>query len=278
MKKKIVALALVVVMLAVAITSATLAYLTDNDSAVNTFTVGNVKILLNEEQRNEDGTDLTTFKNDQKLLPIVGSAQGEKDKWGLPVASNYVDKIVTVTNTGSEDAWVRIYFAVPSALDDGYETFNASLNVVHWNFGNKLVDGAWTTTYQTDWNWSHETSAGKTAWNYYETEIDGVMYNVYFADYNYVLTANETTSRCIQGVYLDATANFTKDSDGKLVCTVVHGGQTVTVDGYDWESGVKFPVYAVACQAEGFADAASAITAAYGADFNPFGGVATNWQ
>ena len=52
MKKKIVALALVFVMLAVAVTSATLAYLTDKDSAVNTFTVGHVKIELIEQQRN----------------------------------------------------------------------------------------------------------------------------------------------------------------------------------------------------------------------------------
>ena len=48
MKKKITAICLCVALLAIAIVGATLAYFTDNDSAKNTFTVGNVKIKLLE--------------------------------------------------------------------------------------------------------------------------------------------------------------------------------------------------------------------------------------
>ena len=50
MKKKIRALSLCVVMLAIAIVGGTLAYFTDTKSATNTFTVGNVKIDLLESQ------------------------------------------------------------------------------------------------------------------------------------------------------------------------------------------------------------------------------------
>ena len=267
MKKKIVALALVFVMLAVAVTSATLAYLTDKDSAVNTFTVGHVKIQLLEQQRGENG--LEPFKQGKKLLPIVGSAQGEKDQYGMPLAKNYVDKMVTVKNTGSEDAYIRVYIAIPSALDDGYETFNAGLNVVHFNFGNKVVEGKVVSTYDTDWTWKHD---GK--WNYFETTIDGVSYNVYFADYNTVVKAGEETTRAIDGVYFDKSVNFTTDEQGNLVCEAF--GETVT--GFVWENGVKFPVFAVACQAEGFANASEAMKEAYGATFNPWGTEATNWQ
>ena len=269
MKKKIVALALVFVMLAVAVTSATLAYLTDNDSAVNTFTVGHVKIELIEQQRGENG--LEPFEQSKKLLPIVGSAQGEKDEYGMPVASNYVDKMVTVKNTGTEDAFIRVYFAIPSALDDGYETFNAGKNVLHFNFGNKEVNGKWTTTEGTDWIWTHE---GK--WNYFETTIDGVAYNVYFADYNTKVAAGETTSQALSGVYLDKSVNFTTDEQGNLVCEAFNKGP-ITTD-FDWKDGVKFPVFAVACQAEGFTSATEAMTEAYGAKFNPWGTTATNWQ
>ena len=46
MKKKIVALCLVVALAATAIIGGTLAYFTDNDAKTNTFTVGNVKIQL----------------------------------------------------------------------------------------------------------------------------------------------------------------------------------------------------------------------------------------
>lgn len=137
MKKKIVSLCLVVALLAVAIGGATLAYFTDTDAATNTFTVGNVKIKLIEQERGEkDGEKaLVDFEQNKPLYPIVGSAQGEKDEFDLPVAKNYVDKVVTIKNETSEPAYIRAYFAIPSALDDGYETFNAGLNILHFNFG-----------------------------------------------------------------------------------------------------------------------------------------------
>ena len=101
-KKKIVTLCLAAVLVLMAVAGASLAYLTDSKQATNTFTVGNVKIDLIEQQRGENG--LEAFEQNKKLLPIVGSAQGEKDEYGMPIAKNYVDKMVTVKNTGSEDA------------------------------------------------------------------------------------------------------------------------------------------------------------------------------
>ncbi|MDY2982457.1 MAG: SipW-dependent-type signal peptide-containing protein, partial [Eubacteriales bacterium] len=150
MKKRIVTIALVVALVAIAAVG-TLAYFTDTDEATNTFAVGNVEIKLIEQQRqaDEEGnktTNLENFEQDKKLYPIVGSAQGEKDALGMPTAKNYVDKMVTIQNTGSEKAYIRAYFAIPSALDDGYETFNAGLNVLHFNFGNKVVNGAISST------------------------------------------------------------------------------------------------------------------------------------
>ena len=120
MKKKILVLCLVVALAATAIIGGTLAYFTDTDEETNTFTAGGVEIDLIEQQVNEDGTALEEFEQDQVLMPIVGSAQGEKDDFGQPVAANYIDKIVTIKNTGKSDAYVRAYFAIPSALDDGY--------------------------------------------------------------------------------------------------------------------------------------------------------------
>ena len=74
MKKKIVALCLCVALAVVAIGGATLAYFTDTDNETNTFTVGNVKIDLIEQERGENG--LQDFTQNKKLSPIVGSAQG----------------------------------------------------------------------------------------------------------------------------------------------------------------------------------------------------------
>lgn len=264
-KRRILAIAMSLCIVAILAIGASLAYFTDNDSATNTFTVGNVTIKLIEEERDGKGGK-QSFTQDKKLYPIVGSAQAGTDDLGMPTAKNYVDKMVTVKNTGSEKAYIRAYFAIPSALDDGYETFNAGMNVLHFNFGNKVVNGASTTTYDVEWNWKHD---GK--WNYFETEIDGIKYNVYYADYYQAVDAGATTEQFVQGVYLDKSFDM---KDGKAYAF----GKEVTVDaGWDWNK-VSCPVFAVAVQAEGFDNATDAITAAFGAQYNPWGGTATNWQ
>lgn len=264
-KRRILAIAMSLCIVAILAVGASLAYFTSTDSKTNTFTVGNVKIKLIEQQRGEDG--LEDFKQNKKLYPIVGSAQGGKDALGMPTAKNYVDKMVTIQNTGSEKAYIRAYFAIPSALDNGYEDFNAGLNVLHFNFGNKVAeDGTITSTEGAEWIWTHGSK-----WNYFETEIGGIKYNVYYADYYQAVDAGATTEQLIQGVYLDKSFDM---KDGKCYAF----GEEVTLDdGWDWNN-VSCPVFAIACQAEGFDDAETAITAAFGAQYNPWGTTASNWQ
>lgn len=265
-RKKIITIALVAIIAIAAIASASYAYFADTADVTNTFTVGNVTIKLNELQRDGNG-GLEDFDQNKPLRPIVGSAQGEKDEFGQPTAKNYVDKMVSVTNTGSEGAYVRFYFAIPSALDDGYETFNAGKNVLHFNFGNKVVDGVITSTEGVEWNWTHD---GK--WNYFETVIEGISYNVYYADYTTVLPAGETTVDAVQGVYLDKSFKYDEEGNAEAF------GEKLALDeGWDW-SKVSCPVFSVAVQAAGFDSADEAVTAAFGANFNPWGGTATNWQ
>ena len=267
-KRKIVLLATSLCMIAILAIGGTLAYFTDTEEAVNVFTVGNVDITLIEQESNADHTGLVDYTGIKNLMPIVGSAQGEKYPNGQPKAANYIDKVVTIKNTGVSDAYVRAYFAIPSALDDGYETFNAGLNVLHFNFGNKVVDGAVVSTFDAEWQWKHD---GK--WNYFETTIDGVAYNVYFADYKEIVAAQATTEQFVSGVYLDKSFDM---KDGKYYAF----NEEVNLSGLikDGKLTVKCPVKAVAVQAAGFTNAADAVTAAFGANFNPFGGTATNWQ
>lgn len=262
MKKKILALCLVVALAVTAVVGGTLAYFTDTDNETNTFTAGGVKIDLIEQERDGNG-GLQNFTQNQVLMPIVGSAQGEKDGQGQPVAENYVDKMVTIKNTGKSGAYVRAYFAIPSALDDGYDTFNAGANILHFNFGN--ANGA--TTYGNQWNWKQDN--GK--WNYFETTIDNVAYNVYYADYYQILPAGATTEQFVSGVYLDSHVDM--DANGNYIDTRFPSADLSVLNG-----DVNCPVYAVAVQADGFDSVDEAVTAAFGANFNPFGGTATNWQ
>jgi predicted ribosomally synthesized peptide with SipW-like signal peptide len=263
MKKKSILMAAIAVMLvAVLVVGGTLAYFTDTKAATNTFTVGDVKINLIEQERGENG--LQDFTQKKALYPIVGSAQGEQDEYNMPVAKNYVDKMVTIKNTGSEAAYIRAYFAIPSALDDGYETFNAGKNVLHFNFGNTQA-GASTDGVQ--WIWMHGNK-----WNYFETTMaDGIKYNVYYADYYQAVDGGATTEQLLKGVYLDKS--FDMKADGAYAF-----GEKLTLDeGWDWNN-VSCPVFAVAVQAAGFDSASAAMDAAFGANYNPWGGAATNWQ
>lgn len=281
-KKQIVALATCVATVALSVAGATLAYFTDTDTETNTFAVGNVSIDLIEQQRGEkDGEKtLVDFEQGKKLYPIVGSAQGKKDEFGQPTAENYVDKIVTVKNTGTEDAYIRAYFAIPSALDDGKDTFNAGLNVLHFNYGDKKSGDDFVTTYGNEWIWNH-TADGTTKWNYFETTIGGIAYNVYFADYYTTVAAGVTTEQFVKGVYLDKSFDSktvynetTKKNEDKYYA---FGKELTLDDGWKW-SEVKCPVFAVAVQAAGFDSADAAVTAAFGAQYNPWGTTVSNWQ
>ena len=130
----------------------------------------------------------------------------------------------------------------------------------------KVENGVITSTEGKEWQWTHGSK-----WNYFETTIDGIKYNVYYADYYKALDAHATTEQLLQGVYLDKTFDM-KDNVPYAF------GEKFDVDsGWDW-SKVSCPVFAVAVQAAGFDSASAAMDAAFGANYNPFGGEATNWQ
>ena len=170
MKKKTILVAAIAVMLVAAlVVGGTLAYFTDTKSATNTFTMGNVKIALNEQQRtdntkayDETTNKLVDFENDKVLLPLAGSAQGaEHDSLGLPVGlENYHDKLITVTNTGKNDAYVRVYVAVPAALEA--KTAEAG----------DFTDSIFHVNYNKDTTWDAEHRVGTVT-------LDNVVYNGY---------------------------------------------------------------------------------------------------
>ena len=94
MKKKIISLCLVIALIAIAITGATLAYFTDTEADVNTMTTGNVKIDQTETDENGDEWE------PEDIIPEV------------PVIKN-----VNVENTGNQDAYVRTLIAYEDTWD-----------------------------------------------------------------------------------------------------------------------------------------------------------------
>lgn len=247
--KKTLLMALSFALVAVVSVASTLAYLSAQDNAANVFTAGQVDVELIEQQRNADRTALEDFKQGKELLPIVGSAQGEKDNFGLPKAANYVDKIVTVANTGRNDAYVRVLFGFPQVLDAD----KASEMPLHWNHSVTFdADGNYVEGNKIDYNWKAEGLA-------YTIEIEGVVYNVYSYTYKTPLAAGTTTpDPAIVGLYLDSRVNYDADL-GKY--TIDYGEGPVALEGFD--GNVVMPVIAQAVQAGGFANSDAAFEAAF---------------
>lgn len=263
MKKKSILMAAIAVMLvAVLVVGGTLAYFTDTDKADNVFTMGaGVKINLVEKQRNADGSALVAFEQNKTLYPIVGSAQGEKDKWGMPVAKNYVDKIINVQNTGDSSAYVRVYVAVPTAL---VSSEGAADNILHGNFGNRF-DYTGKGSYNapgdsTTWNPDY------LKWDYsapeFTTKIGDVDYTVTTYTYTEALAPNAMPGApCEVGYYLDSRVDYANGN-------YTFNGTAIT--GYDLSKGVTIPVFAIGVQADGFTSANAAFDAAFGANYNPW--------
>lgn len=233
MKKKILSICLVAVIAVMAITGASLAYLTDTDAEDNVFTVGNVKI------------DLTENFNESlaHLIPATGSAQAG-------TLENGITKEVFVTNTGSEKAYVRVHIAVPAILDDGNPSFDAGKNVLHFNYDD-------TNIGEGKWDWSNATGAPYEGnWNFYTTKINNIDYNVYVVTHEKELAKDEKTVSAMSQVYLDSKVT-NEDID-----------RIKGILGEQWHVFVV----AEGTQAAGFADAYTALDASFGAPgtYNPW--------
>lgn len=244
MKKKILAISLVVAMLAVAIIGGTLAYFTDTDKETNTFTVGNVDIDLHEA--NKDGAiDGAYFEwlEDQVLMP--GDNQ-----------TNTIAKRVYVENTGKSYAYVRVHIAIPSVLDNASPDFDASQNLLHFNNTTEsMAVGKWNWGKTYDAARNGYTASGDT-WNYYTTKVGGIDYNVYVVTYETALAPHGFTDDAMHQVYL--YKNVT-NADIALANKTLNGNWNILV-------------FAEGCQVDGFTDAFAALNTQFGlpGTYNPF--------
>lgn len=262
--KNILLSGLSLVLVAVIAIGGTVAYLTDTDSDVNVMTVGNVQVKLQEKQRSEDNSKLVDFVQGKALTPLVGSAQGAKDKWGQPSkdqASNYVDKIVYATNTGKNDAYIRFLVAIPTALIP--DTTDSSNNPLHWSYGNRVDitgEGKYNTVAYADSEWKKlfgEYDDVKDAdGNIASVTIDGEEYWVTYFPMAEALAPGADSLAVMAGLYLDNRVDYDADRG-----VYTFNGQDIN---YDFSEGVKVPVMVQAVQADGFKTAADAFTSAYG--------------
>lgn len=249
MKKFLTILLTVVLTAAVAITG-TVAYLTAEDSDVNTMTFGNVKIAQHEFERvvdangnyttiDVDGTtsyELKEFTQDKPLYPIVGDPNsgydsttvrlgqlGHNSRGGMDVLTpkNVQDKFVVVENTGISDAYVRTVVAFEAG----------SLTYAEWN---ELIN------YSFHFTWKEIRLADTVV------EIDGnnyvlveFVYNGYedVQHPNGVLKPGDYTYNSLAQVYLKSEATYEDcealDGNGNGRYDILVFSQAVQVKGFE---------------------------------------------
>ena len=156
--KKAMLMTLCAIILVVATVFGTMAYLTSTDEVVNTFTVGNVAIKLDEAKVNPDGSLVT------------GAARVKANSYKLLPGHTYT-KVPTVTVVnGSEDSYVRmkVTFNNANELDTIFAPSGADLTSIFNGYdstnwiakGNTKDATANTRTYEF---WYKEAVGAPTA-------------------------------------------------------------------------------------------------------------------
>lgn len=194
--KKVLLMCTAYVLVAALAIVGTIAYLTSEDSDVNVMTLGNVSIRQNEEQRvdpSKNGTltdaDIEDFEQAKPLLPYVdenlnNAMRDDYEEITFPngkthklfIGDNAIDKLVSVTNTGKTDAYVRTIIALEAPTDKIDLSFNSG-----------------------DWFMDKVASS-------YSIEVDGVKYDLFVCVYKNVLKPGETTPYSLMQIILDGTA------------------------------------------------------------------------
>lgn len=145
MKKKLMTVLALVLVIAMSV-AGTYAYLTYRDTVVNTFTVGDVKIKLDEAKANPDGSLVANADrvkaNSYKLLPGHTYAKDPTVTVLKGSENSYVKMTVTFTKAAELDAIFASKGADMTSIFNGYDSTN-------WIYkGNTENASANTRTYE----------------------------------------------------------------------------------------------------------------------------------
>lgn len=211
--KRILAMAISVVLVATMAIGGSIAYLTDTDDAINVMTLGKVDIEQIEQERDENNEliDITNPEEMGPLLPAVSIADGswtpDEDGYWPESLHGAIDKVVTVENTGTTPAYVRTYFAFEADASMGIEHIE-----INWNNG---ADSPWLIE-----------EMGPAV-------IDGKNYVVFVATLKEALAAESTTAHSLRQVAMasEATNEYVESFGGNYEILVLT--QAVQSDNFD---------------------------------------------
>ena len=195
MKKKILVACLCVALAVLTVAGTTLAYLTSKAEVKNTFTVGNVKMTMDEAKVNTDGEKLYKEGSTTELADRVN-----ENTYILSPGHTYVKDPIVHMDPVSEDSYVFIKvengLGVLEASDAGYTTIAAQITANGW-------------TQLTDAN---------------DKAVDGVYYKVYNKG------QTDTDLKVFESFKIADNANTLKNADGKVIWDTITDSNKINVN------------------------------------------------
>ena len=205
-KKKILVLALTVAMAAILVVGGSLAYLTDTKTADNTFTMGDVKITLDETNVNDPEGDRVT-SNEYEVYP---GAVVTKDPIVHNVGKNgaYIRATVNVSN------WMNLVAAYYPDFKETFpnEGYKAALNLLVGELGE-----GWSVV---------DVEAG-------DTFTIGQFDAKFVLKYDGVLASGDNTTAMFQTVTIPAGIDNANTDSFKEVKVVAQAMQANGFDNWD---------------------------------------------
>ena len=132
-KKRFVAILLCVTLVALAAIGATFAYLTSTATVNNTFTMGNVKITLDESKVDQNGNAVEGDRVTSNTYNVYPGAVVTKD----PIVHNTGKNAAYIRATVNVSNWMNLVSAYYPDFKETYpnEGFKAALNLLVGNLG-----------------------------------------------------------------------------------------------------------------------------------------------
>lgn len=168
MKKTLTVLLALVLVIAMSV-AGTMAYLTDKDTVTNTFTVGNVKITMDEQDTDHD-------TNTADNVVVNGETRDKANSYKLIPGHTYdKDPIVRVA-AGSEDCW--LFVKVDNQI--------ATIEDADKSVASQMATNGWTLEDAANNIYSYKSivSAGANVPVFTNFTIDGEVINTALAAYN----------------------------------------------------------------------------------------------
>ena len=182
MKKKSLIMLVCALMIVSSVAFGTSAYLTDRADVVNKFTIGNVDIIVDETEVDENGNPVPNpdyDPNDPTSDP--NKRTEDENEYALIPGSEYIKDPTMTVKAGSEEAYVRMVVTItnaaeikaifdelstlyPSVYPNGFVPgdFVTGRDNTKWVYTGSMVENTVTNTYTLEFRYFEPVKAGDT--------------------------------------------------------------------------------------------------------------------